>query len=427
MDYLKWIDLLLKGTGKYVQEHKKEIFVGAAATVTTGVVSSMFWASHEEKAKTEAQKEGYVKASKTYEKKYKELLDYINELEQIISQPDKATVQLIDDIIEEYEMTIRKMLYMCKNELTKLEANGNKTPEEVEYMIRVANDYANYKLKLFGTESISDIYFMIGNIAYLEVDCIVNAANKTLLGGGGVDGAIHEAAGAGLLQECKSLNGCKVGEAKITKGYKLPAKYVIHTVGPIYKGNKQDEIELANCYLNSLELAKEKGIHTIAFPAISTGHYGYPLKKASEIALGTISKWLVENEDYPMAVIMCSYDEETYEVYRSIWSEATPVEMVNNYTESDIQNTQAKSNRKVEADLTKFVGLGFGIIHKTCEVVMNGNKGSLVWDYIVYNEISFVNEKTRETTSLFKSISDKKTEKEFEVLTQKYSLKRMSK
>lgn len=422
MDYSKWIEQLLKNTGKYVSEHKDEIIIRTKTAVGVGIVSSMIWVSHEEKAKTEAEKKGYEKAAITYGKKYKELLHYINELERKISQPNQEAEQLIDDIIEEYELTVRKLLQMCKSELTKLEENNNRSAEENEYMISLVNDYANYKLKLYGENSTSDIYFMIGNIAYLDVDCIVNAANKTLLGGGGVDGAIHKAAGEGLLQECKTLNGCNVGEAKITKGYKLPAKYVIHTVGPIYKGNRQDEANLASCYVSSLELAKKNNIHTIAFPAISTGHYGYPLKEASEIALGTISKWLVENENYPMAVIMCSYDEKTYEVYKSIWSEATTVELGNQYTSVDAHNTKEKADKTAEVNVSKFEGLGFGIIHKTCDVVMDGNKGSLVWDYIVYNEISFVNDKTRETKSLFQSISDNKTEKEFERLSEKYSV-----
>lgn len=159
------------------------------------------------------------------------------------------------------------------------------------------------------------------DITKADVECIVNAANSTLLGGGGVDGAIHRAAGSGLLAECRTLHGCNTGEAKITKGYKLKAKYVIHTVGPIYSGSKNDPWMLANCYKNSLELAKKNDIHSIAFPAISTGVYGYPLKDATKIALRTVAEWLLMNTDYEMNVLFSCFDDWTTELYKNIWKD----------------------------------------------------------------------------------------------------------
>lgn len=161
------------------------------------------------------------------------------------------------------------------------------------------------------------IYLELGDITKLDVDCIVNAANKSLLGGGGVDGAIHRAAGPGLLQECRGLHGCKTGEAKITKGYNLPAKYVIHTVGPIYSGDSMDERHLHSCYYNSLDLAKKHGLHSIAFPAISTGAYHYPLRDSVCVAMKAISAWMTDNKDYEIVVIVCCYDRKTYNAYDS--------------------------------------------------------------------------------------------------------------
>ena len=156
------------------------------------------------------------------------------------------------------------------------------------------------------------------DITTLYVDAIVNAANETLLGGGGVDGAIHRAAGPELLKECLSLRGCKVGEAKITKGYNLKAPYIIHTVGPIYYGLKNDPISLKNCYVNSLKLAKSYSLHSIAFPAISTGAYRYPLKEATNIAFSTVLDFFNEYPDYNIDVVFCCFDELTYQTYLSV-------------------------------------------------------------------------------------------------------------
>lgn len=155
-----------------------------------------------------------------------------------------------------------------------------------------------------------------GNITDLDVDCIVNAANRTLLGGGGVDGAIHRKAGPRLLEECRTLGGCNTGEAKITKGYNLKARHVIHTVGPIYSGSGSDAKQLYSCYWNSLELAAANGIHSIAFPAISTGVYGYPIDEATEIAIGAVTKWLHDHPDYEMDVIFSCFDERAYKMYK---------------------------------------------------------------------------------------------------------------
>ena len=163
----------------------------------------------------------------------------------------------------------------------------------------------------------SQIQVVQGDITKLDCDGIVNAANRSLLGGGGVDGAIHRAAGPELLAECRTLHGCRTGEAKITKGYRLKAKYIIHTVGPIYSGTAEDAAQLADCYRNSLNLAKEHDVHSIAFPAISTGVYGYPLEDAAEIAVKTVAQWLEDHADYAMQVIFCCFDARTERVYRA--------------------------------------------------------------------------------------------------------------
>ncbi len=156
----------------------------------------------------------------------------------------------------------------------------------------------------------------LGDITKLDCDCIVNAANKSLLGGGGVDGAIHRAAGPELLEECRTLHGCETGEAKITKGYRLKASYVIHTVGPVYSGRDRDRQDLANCYWNSLELARKYDLHSIAFSAISTGVYGYPPEEAVPIAADTVKKWLKEHTDYEIKIIMCCFNQRIFDLYQ---------------------------------------------------------------------------------------------------------------
>ncbi|ADE36616.1 O-acetyl-ADP-ribose deacetylase [Methanohalophilus mahii] len=149
-----------------------------------------------------------------------------------------------------------------------------------------------------------------GDITEQKVDVIVNAANNSLLGGGGVDGAIHKAAGPKLLEECRALNGCPTGEAKITHGYDLPAKWVIHTVGPVWHGGNNDEDKmLAKCYRNCLKLAAEKGIKTIAFPSISTGAYHFPIQRAAEIAINEVIDFLEEKPVFEKIVFVCFNDE----------------------------------------------------------------------------------------------------------------------
>lgn len=157
-----------------------------------------------------------------------------------------------------------------------------------------------------------------GDITKLKVDAIVNAANTSLLGGGGVDGAIHRAAGPELLKFNKKLGGCKTGEAKISPGFNLPANYIIHTVGPVWNGGKHNEDKLlANCYLNSLKLAVENKIKSMAFPAISTGIYRFPLERATKIAVTEVKKFLEKNDTIEKVIFVC-FDEETYEIYKSV-------------------------------------------------------------------------------------------------------------
>lgn len=157
-----------------------------------------------------------------------------------------------------------------------------------------------------------------GDITKVSADAIVNAANTSLLGGGGVDGAIHRAAGPQLLEECRTIGGCPVGEARITKGYNLPARFVIHTVGPVWNGGSYGEPDkLASCYRNSLLLANKHRIRTIAFPGISTGVYGYPKDKAAAIAVREVQQF-AEKNDLPEEVIFVAFDDESYRIYEQL-------------------------------------------------------------------------------------------------------------
>ena len=168
-----------------------------------------------------------------------------------------------------------------------------------------------------------NITIVMGDITELDTDVIVNAANESLLGGGGVDGAIHRAAGPELLEECRKLNGCPTGEAKLTEAYRLPAKHVIHAVGPIWAGGNSGEPGLlASCYRNSLNLAEDNGLKSIAFPSISTGVYGYPFAEACEIAITEIQEFLNES-GAQIRVILVTHSQNDFDTYRSIYDDFT--------------------------------------------------------------------------------------------------------
>ncbi|XP_027509780.1 O-acetyl-ADP-ribose deacetylase MACROD2 isoform X2 [Corapipo altera] len=198
---------------------------------------------------------------------------------------------------------------------SKSESDGESTKEDMQ-----------------GKKSLSEkVSLYRGDITLLEVDAIVNAANSSLLGGGGVDGCIHRAAGPCLVAECRNLSGCETGQAKITCGYDLPAKYVIHTVGPIARGHLTDihKENLASCYKSSLKLAKENNIRSIAFPCISTGIYGFPNEPAAVIALNTIKEWLSKNHNEVDRIIFCVFLEIDYKIFKKKMGEFFPIDDAN--------------------------------------------------------------------------------------------------
>ncbi len=171
------------------------------------------------------------------------------------------------------------------------------------------------------------IEFYLGDITTLKADAIVNAANNSLLGGGGVDGAIHRAAGPELLAECRTKKGCETGGVRLTRGYRLPASHVIHTVGPIFRDGKQNEPSLlASCYKESLKLALKEHFKSIIFPSISTGVYGYPLELAAPLALKTVLEFLHEHQDYDIKVTFCLFDKRTYEAYTEAYAKLQKAE-----------------------------------------------------------------------------------------------------
>jgi O-acetyl-ADP-ribose deacetylase (regulator of RNase III) len=171
-----------------------------------------------------------------------------------------------------------------------------------------------------GKEILDRIEIKKGDITKLQVDAIVNAANSSLLGGGGVDGAIHRAAGPGLLNECRTLGGCPTGDARITKGYDLPARHVIHTVGPVYSGTAEDSRLLSLCYHNSLSLARKHNASSIAFPAISCGIYGYPIEKACRVAVDTTCAF-IKNSPSIKNVVFILFSQKDLETYQNCFSD----------------------------------------------------------------------------------------------------------
>lgn len=200
----------------------------------------------------------------------------------------------------------------------RLRTTGHQAPDDNNKVFSITFVYRTKYCNIQYCQVMGKIEVIKGDITHLDVDAIVNAANRSLLGGGGVDGAIHRAAGPGLLKACEMLNGCETGGAKITLGFRLPSKYVIHAVGPVWNGGEYREKELlASCYHESLRIAMEKGLKTIAFPNISTGVYGFPKQEAATIAVGTVRSYLAIHPKIEK-VVFCCFDEDNFNLYNEL-------------------------------------------------------------------------------------------------------------
>ncbi|BAT55743.1 Appr-1-p processing domain protein [Nostoc sp. NIES-3756] len=240
-----------------------------------------------------------------------------------INWQQEATRFVIDPVLINLAdiLTIQKLFTshvrqerFCSGHLAQLIDNG--------YFLTILQRLQTIRKNLILENNVmQQIEIIQGDITQLQVDAIVNAANSSLLGGGGVDGAIHRAAGRELLVECRQLGGCETGEAKITKGYNLPAKWVIHTVGPVWEGGNQNEdVLLANCYVNSLAFAAQYQIKTIAFPAISTGVYAFPMERACKIAITTVTKFLQNPNSLEQVIFVC-FGQTAYNSYTQVMRE----------------------------------------------------------------------------------------------------------